>query len=251
MASVDEDLPDIYLVLVDGYARADTLREMFALDNAPFLDGLKARGIDVATDSRATYLLTALSLSSLLEMRLVADIPEIQQARADGTREDQAFRLVINEPEAFDLLRDRGYTIVANSSGYEHVTIRGADRFDDAGTLNEVEMILLGYRTAVGGWLDAIRPGILGEQMRTRLDSSFDFAAGEAARAATDGPKLVITHVPGPHPPLVVNAEGQTVPLGITDLRRETWPYGNPTPSIGSRAVPRRDPLCQRPVSCR
>ena len=41
-------LPDIYVVLLDAYPRADTLDNDFGYDNSPFLDGLRAEGFDVA-----------------------------------------------------------------------------------------------------------------------------------------------------------------------------------------------------------
>jgi hypothetical protein len=36
--------PDIYLIVLDGYSRADVLEQYYGFDNRPFLDGLRRRG---------------------------------------------------------------------------------------------------------------------------------------------------------------------------------------------------------------
>ena len=40
----DETLPDIYYVILDGYARGDVLEQYYGHDNAPFLDALREAG---------------------------------------------------------------------------------------------------------------------------------------------------------------------------------------------------------------
>jgi hypothetical protein len=36
--------PDIYYIILDGYARSDVMRELFGFDNSAFLDRLEAKG---------------------------------------------------------------------------------------------------------------------------------------------------------------------------------------------------------------
>src|SRR4029079_6981307 len=42
------DAPDVYVILLDGYARADVLEDTFDYDDSPFLDGLRSDGFEVA-----------------------------------------------------------------------------------------------------------------------------------------------------------------------------------------------------------
>jgi hypothetical protein len=37
------------VLLLDGYGRSDALKQVFDLDDGPFLDGLRARGLTVST----------------------------------------------------------------------------------------------------------------------------------------------------------------------------------------------------------
>ena len=62
-----------------------------------------------------------------------------------------------------------------------------------------------------------ISPKLITNGLRDRLVSSFDalddFAAGDR-----ESPAFLFLHVPGPHPPLVVDADGQTVPIDARAL---------------------------------
>lgn len=62
------DHPDVYYVVLDGYARQDVLKKFYRYDNASFIKSLRARGFYVADNSRSAYVQTFLSLTSTLEM---------------------------------------------------------------------------------------------------------------------------------------------------------------------------------------
>jgi hypothetical protein len=47
--------PDIYYVILDGYARADILDELYGYDNSRFLDYLERHGFFVAETSHSNY----------------------------------------------------------------------------------------------------------------------------------------------------------------------------------------------------
>ena len=61
-------LPNIYYIILDGYARDDILLEMYHYDNAEFLDYLTQSGFYIARNSRSNYSQTSLSLASSLNM---------------------------------------------------------------------------------------------------------------------------------------------------------------------------------------
>ena len=115
-------------------------------------------------------------------------------------------RLILNDNPAFDLLRSRGYRVVTSSSGYEHVTMRGADEFLDDGSLNEVERHLIRF-TTLHRIIDAVAPDALANQHRQRILTGFDFFEQVAADETTE-PTFAIIHVPSPHPPVVLDREG-------------------------------------------
>lgn len=69
--------PDIYVILLDGYPRADVLDRRFGINNSAFLDGLAALGFDVAADSHSNYVFTQLTLASMFQMRHLEDVPAL------------------------------------------------------------------------------------------------------------------------------------------------------------------------------
>lgn len=60
------DRPNIYLLLLDGYPRTDTLADLYGYDNAWFEDALQELGFEVARESRSNYPHTWLTLTSML-----------------------------------------------------------------------------------------------------------------------------------------------------------------------------------------
>lgn len=67
------ETPDVYYIVLDGYARQDVLKKFYRFDNSAFIASLRARGFFVANNSRSAYPETFLSLTSTLEMRYLDD----------------------------------------------------------------------------------------------------------------------------------------------------------------------------------
>jgi hypothetical protein len=201
------DLPDIYLVLLDGYPRPDKLRSEFGYDDSGFVSAMQARGFFVASHSRSNYPLTRMTLASMFNAE---HLDSLYPTGGPGTWE---WRRAINEGRVFGGLRDAGYEIVSISSGFEVVSLRQADRFIDTGQLNEFEWVLL-QTTGISALLDAIDPTALADDHRARVDSSLDAAASLAETPG--GPRLVLLHVLSPHSPLVYGSSGEATDPGPT-----------------------------------
>ncbi len=58
--------PDVYWIVLDGYPRADVLREFFEFDNARFVDSLKSLDFTVYDRAKASFPETIFSISSTL-----------------------------------------------------------------------------------------------------------------------------------------------------------------------------------------
>lgn len=74
LAEKTPDRPDVYYIILDGYARADNLQRMFDFDNSEFLNHLRSRGFYVADRSCSNYPYTFISLASSLHMRYLDDL---------------------------------------------------------------------------------------------------------------------------------------------------------------------------------
>ena len=78
------DLPDIYYIILDGYARADVLKEVYNFDNSEFIESLTRKGFFVAAESRSNYIFTKFSLPSSLNMRYLEEGERVWQSVADS-----------------------------------------------------------------------------------------------------------------------------------------------------------------------
>jgi hypothetical protein len=200
--------PDIYVIMVDGRARADVLTEHFGVDGSALTEALEARGFTVASRSRANYTITAEVMASMFNMVQLSDEPRMRGllAGTDSSVKGITLRQVINDSAVFRILRDRGYFIESISSGYEEVSIREVDRFVDTGELNEPEVGML-RRTTVGDLLEMVARDAVSAQFRSRIQGAFDALLDDSGRPS-DRPVFVFDHVPSPHPPWVFHADG-------------------------------------------
>jgi hypothetical protein len=199
-----EDAPDIYVLLLDGHPRADTLAEDFGLDISPFLDSMRDLGFQVADSSHSNYNTTILTVSSMLNARPVDELmpPGLTQ-RADEYR---ALTASMAQADAVQRLDQAGYSTVAVAPPFGNVTLWNADRLIASSAASDFELSLLQQ-----GLLRHVLPGIQRTwlqdlQRQGILDS---FAALESLAAEkTDRPRFVFAHVLAPHPPYVFAADG-------------------------------------------
>lgn len=210
--------PDIYVIMLDGYPRADVLAEQFGFDNAPFLDALEDHGFVVAPASHSNYMLTQLTLASLFYMDLLDDVPAFGPLLDRAIPQQPTGRKLLNSNPTIDLLRARGYAIAAVSASFEDVSLRKADVFIEGPELNDFERHLLGS-TFVLDSIAWISPDFFPSQRRALIDGAFNHTAGVAADRRL-GPRLLLAHVMAPHSPLVFGPNGE--PLDVPVLRRTT-----------------------------
>lgn len=196
VAAESPDLPDIYYIVADEYARADVLSEFFDHDNSEFLDQLRERGFYIADQSFSNYALTFLSLASSHDMQYQNNRVKQHIKKAKHSRRD--FFQVIQNSRSARFLRDRGYRYVTLSSGW--IGTMGSP-------IADVE-----YRYAP----------ILGGEFRSALVRSTllrPFSPSVAGRhlyifdklkeiPRLDGPTFTFAHIVLPHFPYVFDRDG-------------------------------------------
>lgn len=214
-------LPDVYYIILDGYARSDYMLSEFGYDNRPFLDGLRQLGFEVAEHSHSNYSLTALSLTSALNMQYIQDMGLVQYP---GT-----YPALLIEPihhsQVRRLLEELGYRTIAFRSGYTPTEMHDADLYFDPLAmdsppqsrlaLNGFEQLLL--RTSLGlAYLDLSGQAPIAWApfaARMPLDDQATIALaqfqGLASIAAEPGPKFVFAHVLLPHYPYLFGPDGE------------------------------------------
>jgi hypothetical protein len=219
---IDPAKPDIYVVVLDGYARPDTLEASFGYDDGPFLAQLRSRGFDVALDSHSNYTMTALTLASMLNMDYVADITELAAVGPDDPAYQGPYCHAINDNRVFSFLRGQGYEIVATGSGIEPVALRQADVYLDGGEYNSFEWLMA--RVSGARWLiQDIAPDWVADQMRSRVDTSLA-EVQQIAQTASPRPRLVMSHVMFSHPPFVYGPNGEHLDVSASVGFDFDWP---------------------------
>ena len=217
--AADEAGRDILVLLLDGHPREDAVGRVFGGDGSIFVEALRERGFEVAGASESNYPYTQGTLTSMFHIRPLHEIGRLDALEEGSAPAYPLLRQTLNDNPVFDRFRERGYVVVATSPGYEHVTMRSADAFLDNGSLNEVERHLI-RGTVVQGVIDSIAPHAFASQHRDRIIASFDLFE-QIAEWRDAGPVLAVVHVPSPHMPVVLDANGGLLdaPLDEVDYR--------------------------------
>ena len=85
------DRPDVYYIILDGYSRADVIKNDLGYDNTPFLDQLRGLGFVIGSCSRSNYDATHTSITSSLNMEMLPTIFHWAEEQGDVTRERVEF----------------------------------------------------------------------------------------------------------------------------------------------------------------
>lgn len=181
--------PDIYYIILDGYAGASTLREVFGFDNSEFINFLEDEGFYVVKDALSNYPRTGLSLPSSLNM---------QYHPIDDR----------NTARAIDLLKSMGYKyfdVGGLVSTLKHK--RSADAVFKQGHFNEFLYLFINTTMLR---IISNRVNFLSSNVRNQILFSFDKLED---MPNIEGPKFVFVHIMAPHPPYVFGPNGEETKL--------------------------------------
>jgi hypothetical protein len=195
--------PSVYLVLLDGYPRGDTLIEDLGIDNGPFLDGLSQRGFDVYDDARSARDETRLTLLALLN-GTDADVPA-ETGSIEGRR---VARRALDVARLPLIAMNAGYDYVVIDSPIGHVTFGTGTHIGNDG-LNDFEERLLA-ETSAGRLVSAATPYLMTDSLRARLDASMGTLVGLSEPGER---RLVLAHLLAPHLPFLYAADGSGLPV--------------------------------------
>jgi hypothetical protein len=188
--------PDVYVIILDGYARADALEAYYEFDNSDFLNALNERGFQVAERSSANYSWTHLSLASILNLRYLE--PSELGSSGRGLLYER-----IRENALGRFFQERGYEWIHIQSTWG-ATLRN-DRADvqipchKTITGNEFYGAIIAM-----SWLRALHSRVNAGLAECHLAN---FAA-LASSGAMDGPKFVFAHFIPPHHPYLFDRDG-------------------------------------------
>lgn len=188
-------MPDVYYIVLDGYASENVLRDFYNYPDPLLYKFLKEKGFYIADSSSANYFDTSPSLSSTLNLNY------LPQGRDEP--------VMIRENLANRVFKKLGYSVVNMESGFVVTEqLADADRTIDVSSPNEFEIYILRYSFLM--LVDMLR---LTNYARLKSQvSQLPLVAEEKS------PKFAFVHIVSPHPPYIVDENGnKTTSRGVSD----------------------------------
>jgi hypothetical protein len=197
------DRPDIYFIILDGYARQDILHSRYGYDNSEFVRFLREQGFHVADQGRSNYSQTLLSLAATLNLTY---LDSLAIALGPESEDRGPVSGMVLDNRVMRELRARGYRVSAFASGYAGTEFTGADRYLRAGgSLSDFQRLLLNVTP-----LGALRSIVTRTTPFDAYREQVLYALDNLPEAGADpGPDFVVAHVVSPHPPFVFGAGGE------------------------------------------
>lgn len=191
-------LPDIYYIILDGYARADVLQEIYGFDNSEFVDFLTQKGFYVADQSRTNYVSTGESIAASLNMRYLIE------GETYPSTEDHAL---------LRLLKSVGYKYVHVGSGHaEFSRNKNADieiLFRDTQRLLLNEFSVSVAKHTIGATLAGGIGFSVDSVINSRMAKGFNYKMEQLGKIhGIPGPTFTFSHHLPPHRPFIFDQYG-------------------------------------------
>lgn len=206
-------LPNVVLLVLDGYGRADMLRELYGFDNRPFIDALRQRGFEVAERSRSNYGITMLSLSSAFNMLHPRDM---ERAYGLSLRGWEEYYGLFKQAELWRIARELGYS-VASFDTHGFFPLTSSDRFLPVSVESPMSQLSFAQQTSYVLFEKLVRmisPSSESGDVAGWRNHTLSMLAQAADLSYSRKPVFVYAHCISPHPPFVHADEGmQAVPF--------------------------------------
>ena len=204
--------PNIYIVLLDGYPRRDTLLHDLGIDNSPFESALAARGFDVYDNAHTDRRYTDLTLMNLLTGTTQGVPLDTAPSSEIQFMVRQALSAAILPREA----QQAGYEYDIIDSPAGHVTFAAGNHIQHGG-INTFEDNMLG-ESILAPVVKSLFPYLLTDSLRAHFQESVDSLISLVDPKAH---RLVLAHLFQPHLPFLWDASGNPVALPFY------WPTQN------------------------
>ncbi len=197
--------PDIYYIILDGYARKDVLQEVYAFDNSDFLNDLNTRGFIVTELSHSNYAQTQLTLASSLNFEY---LNYLSFASGISTNHDPLAEMILDSKVRV-LLENMGYQVYFSGEYLFAEVNDPAIVFYEFNSyaLTTFESLLLEstmFEILVDyGWVN-----ISNYTYKTHREKILNGFAMAERLVESSSPKFVFVHIIAPHIPFVFDQDG-------------------------------------------
>jgi hypothetical protein len=196
--------PDLYVIVLDEYDNAATLREVLGFDNGRFEDSLRALGFFIPRVVNSNYAHTYLSLPSLLN---AAHVTRVEGELPPGSDDPTLLNHLVAHGRVARFLQDLGYRFIFFPSAWWNSTrtnptadsvVQVLPSFSLAREVSRTEFRRVVRRNTLAWWLYTEAGGDYAIIRRT---------LEEIARVpSVPGPVFAFAHIMSPHPPHVFDS---------------------------------------------
>jgi hypothetical protein len=205
--------PNIYHLVLDGYARPDVLERIYSFDDRPFIRALERDGFFIPQRSRANYWQTVYSLASTFNASYLSLVDGLVNVVELEDGEKGIVEDLVRNSRVRRFLKTHGYRTVAFATGYPGTEMKDADVYRDVYLRGIARLSPFGYAalslTPTLAILRALHPQTASEYdgHRALILNVFDHIADVSDQEA---PLWVFAHIVAPHPPFVFRADGSS-----------------------------------------
>ena len=222
------DLPDIYHIVPDTYARSDILKEIYQFDNSDFINYLTEKGFYVSNNATSGYPRTLYAFSSVLNLNYLDNlIPKMDDIiTVDHRLIPYQLTKIYRDNDVLNFLKKYGYTIVTFWMGYDFIEIPNTDVYLKSSDIKEkgssckspgvditVFQSMLINTTIMRDFLKLVSSDKMKRSIS--LDSRRKTALFKFNKAGNmqevKSPKYVFCHIEPPHPPYVFDRDGNEI----------------------------------------
>lgn len=232
---VREDLPDIYYIVPDSYGSPDIFKNYYNFDNSKFINFLTEQGFHVPTNHTSNYPITALSLSSTLNMEYI-DYLSVYKNSSDTSIVAPLF----NNSNVLKFLKSNNYTYYQIGSWWE-ITSFNSQADDNLVFNNRIATRQKLFNQAVirSTILQPVTNFITKGLLLNFVTDARNFTSYQFEQlpktAELPGPKFVFTHIISPHTPYVFGKDCERVIKNTFDTEHEVENYINQVECINSK----------------
>lgn len=218
---ITENKRDIYYIILDRYARADQLKSVYGYDNSEFIHALERRGMHVASEAYSNYQRTAHSLTSSLNLSY---LPEIETS---NNYDWLPLYQQLKNSELFRFFDKLDYEIYNMGSWWE-VTRQNKFADVEVNFRSWPELLRVIFEKSVFGKLalfnesESLDPRTL---QCIRAKHKFEYLEKLPSQFNADSPKFVFAHFLVPHPPYVIDRDGNCVEVSVAESRTREQNY--------------------------
>ena len=240
--------PDVYFIVLDGYARQDVLARYYSFDNEPFVEQLRSRGLQVSAASSSNYAWTFLSLASTLNLGYVHDL--FQGSLGPNSLDRSLVYDRIRDNETARFLRGQGYEIVHVRSTWGATSV---NPYADREIRCESGLYTNEFVRAVveSSWFGAFNNKAGVDLARCNL-ANFDALAGLRAGSR---PRFVFAHFVLPHHPYLFDRNGRILRNAVVsnqfEFQKRLWEdrasYREQLEFVNTKVLATVDALLTRP----